>query len=396
MTSPGFSQPGLRRLHDAMARHVEREAVAGIVTALQRDGEPVYDAIGVQDLDTGVPMSPRTIFQLWSMTKPFTVAATLHLIEEGRFGLADDVATWLPELASPRVLRTIGSDPGDTVPANRPITVHHLLASQLGTGVVLAEPGTYPIQAAQDAAMAGAGPAGSDAWLRALAALPLIHQPGEGWLYNTSYDVLGIVLERATGQPLGDVIRERVTGPLGMADTGYVVSEAALPRLATAYHNDPATGALVADEPDGKDWTAPPAHHSGAHDMVSTGPDLLRFGRMLLGMGTLDGVRILSPQSVRAMTADHVPPAVKASTDGYAAFLGRDGWGYGVQVVNEPDRWSRSAGSYGWIGGLNTHWHNDPAQGLVGVLLFQRHFTSFDDTGVRREFWPLVYEALER
>jgi CubicO group peptidase (beta-lactamase class C family) len=394
MTS-GFTEPGLQRLNERMREHIEGGEAPGIVTALQRDGEAVIHATGVQDLETGVPMAPDTMFQLVAMTKPFTATVMLQLIEEGILNRDDHIAAWLPELATPRVLRSIGSELEDTVPANRPITLHDVMTCRLGTGVVLSEPGTYPIQDAQgeaDAARADGG----DAWIRAMGSLPLIHQPGEGWMYHTGDDVLGLLIERVTGKRLGDIFSDRVFGPLGMSDTAYYVPGDKRQRLATEYEFHPETGDLMVSEGfRDRDWSTPPPFQTGGSGLVSTAPDLLAFGRMLLGMGTLGGVRILAGESVQEMTTDHIPATAKRASPGYGDFLGDDGWGHGVAIVNHKDRFGRSAGSYGWMGGANTHWHNDPAHDLTGLLLFQRHFTRFDDVAVRSDFWPLAYAAID-
>ena len=265
MTGSGFSEYGLERLNKRMRECVDRGEAPGIVTALQRDGDPVIHTTGVQDPETGVPMRPDTIFQIVAMTKPFTATVALQLIEEGVLNREDEIARWLPELANPRVLRTIESEIDDTVPAHRPITLHDVMTCRLGTGVVLSPPGTYPIQVAQDEANAAIGAVNSDNIMRALGSLPLIHQPGEGWMYHTGDDVLGILIERVAGKKLGEIFSERIFGPLGMSDTAYHVPEDKRDRLATEYEFHPESGELeVSASFRNRSWATPPAFQSGA------------------------------------------------------------------------------------------------------------------------------------
>src|SRR5690242_13233966 len=228
----GFDKQRIDRLRGVMTSHVEAGAVPGLVTALSRHGEVHMAAIGTAAIGTaavgpGRPMARDTIFRIASMTKPVTAVATLILIEECRLRLDDPVDRLLPELADRRVLRRVGAEVDDTVPAERPITVRDLLTFTWGFGMVLARSGTLPIQAAIEQHLGRNGPPQPaempppDAWLAGLGALPLIHQPGTCWMYNTGSDVLGVLVERAAGQPFADFLRERIFEPLGMADTGF-------------------------------------------------------------------------------------------------------------------------------------------------------------------------------
>jgi CubicO group peptidase (beta-lactamase class C family) len=399
MTHAGFDQTTLDRLHARLQEAVDGGEMGGAVIALQRDGVPVIDTIGYRDLAQRLPMTAGTIFHIASMTKAVTAVATLQLRDEGRFTLDDPVGRWLPELAAPRVLRAPDGLLDDTVPVERPITVRDLLRLTLGTGIVLAPPGSTPIQRAIDEAGVAPGflPSipDSDTWITRLGALPLIHQPGADWMYHTGAEVLGVLIERVTGQPLGDVLDARILRPLDMVDTGFSVPESKLNRLATAYRVD-ASGTLVVMDPEFARKMLPPrAPRPGMSELVSTARDFLRFGQMLLDGGTLDGNRILAETSVREMTTDQVTAREKAAWPGFRAFLGDEGWGYGVSVLTAMDTFGRSAGSYGWSGGLNTHWHNDTARRFVGLLLFQREITGPEPGGVVDDFWRLAYRALD-
>src|SRR5216683_2644140 len=356
-----FSRARLGRLHDIMAGYVERGAVAGVVTLLSRHGEVHVDAIGAQDLDTLTPMRRDTIFRIASMTKPIAAAAAMILVEEAKLRLDAPVDRLLPELADRKVLRTIDSPLDDTVPAIRPITLRDLLTFRLGFGAVMAPPGSYPIQRAMDEAGLAPGPSlaslSPDAWLARLAGLPLLHQPGEKWLYHTGSDILGVLVARAAGMSLGDFLQERIFAPLGMACTAFSVPPAKLDRLATCYQTDAGTGRLaVYDQARGGRWARPPVFPSGGGGLVSTADDFLAFGRMMLQQGRHGAERILARPTVELMTTDHLTPAQKAASPFFPGFWDKTGWGFGVSVTTRRDGLAPSPGSYGWMGGFGTSW----------------------------------------
>jgi len=202
--SSGFSPARLSRMREVMAGYVERGAVAGLVALLSRHDEVHVEAIGVQDLASGAAMRRDTIFRIASMTKPITAAAAMILVEEARLRLDDPVERFLPELSHRKVLRTVDSKLDDTVLADRPITLRDVLTFRLGIGAVMAPPGRYPIQ--QAIAEAGLAPGPNpisfspDEWIRRFASLPLLHQPGEKWMYHTGSDLLGVLVARAAGR----------------------------------------------------------------------------------------------------------------------------------------------------------------------------------------------------
>ena len=264
----GLSRPRLARLDEAMRGYVERGELAGVVTLVSRRDDLHVAAIGVQDLETGAPMRRDTIFRIASMSKPITAAAALMLVEEARLRLDEPVDRLLPELSDRRVLRAIGSTLDDTVPASRPITLRDLLTFRMGFGAVMAPPGTYPIQQAIAEARLAPGPDpapfGPDEFMRRLGTLPLLHQPGEQWMYHTGSDVLGVLVARAAGTDLATFLQERLFGPLGMADAAFSVPTEKLDRLATAYRVDAASGRLaVYDQGRGGRFAQPPAFQAG-------------------------------------------------------------------------------------------------------------------------------------
>jgi CubicO group peptidase (beta-lactamase class C family) len=395
----GFSKTRLDRMHDVLAGYVERGEVPGIVALVARRGEVHVETIGAQTVG-GAPMQRDTIFRIASMTKPITAVATMILVEECTLRLDDPVDRLLPELADRRVLKQIDGSLDDTVPANRPITVRDLLTFRMGFGSVMAPPGMYPIQKAMSGhQIGGDGPPNPsktpppDEWLRRLGSLPLMHQPGEKWMYNTGSDVLGILIARATGRPFETFLRERIFEPLGMRDTGFSVPAANLDRLATSYEADPETGSFkLYDAAEDGQWSRPPAFQSGAGGLVSTIDDYLTFCRMLLNKGKSENARILSRPSVELMTSDQLTPEQRADADSF--FRGNSGWGFGMAVYTRRDDVMAVPGRFGWDGGLGTSAYSDPVEDLVGILLTQCAWTSPSGPQLRSDFWTLAYTVI--
>lgn len=374
-------------MHDVMNGYVERGEVPGVVTLVSRRGEVHVDCIGY----------PRdTIFRMASMTKPVTDVAVMILVEEGVIRLDDPVGNVLPELANPRVLRAIDAAVDDTVPINRPITLRDLLTNTLGTGFVVAEPGTYPIQKALDDAHLGphlgAKPP-EEEFLRSLASLPLVYQPGEVWMYNTGSEILGILVARAAGRGFGEFLRERVFDPLGMKDSGFSVPGDRTARLPTAYSPDGSAGLKVEDE-GGTDsvFSRPPTFESGGGGLVSTIDDWFAFVSMLLNLGSTGGTRILSRPAVETMTIDHLTAEQKGKTPWIPGWFDTRGWGFGVGVVTRRSDIASTPGKYGWEGGYGTSWYNDPRENMITVAMTQ---LSMGPQPVVRDFWTLAYSALE-
>jgi CubicO group peptidase (beta-lactamase class C family) len=397
MSIGGLSKARLGRMHDVMAGYVERGDVPGLVTLVSRRGEVHVDAVGTAALGGRDPIRRDTIFRISSMTKPITAVATLMLVEECTLRLDDPVERQLPELADRRVLTRLDGPLDDTVSAHRPISVRDLLTFRLGFGQMMAPPVAYPILKSASEQQIGMGPPSPsampapDEWMRRLGTLPLMHQPGERWMYNTGSDVLGVLIARAAGQPLETFLRERLFAPLGMQDTGFSVPATTLDRLATSYWTDPTTGALALyDEAVGSQWSRPPAFPSGAGGLVSTIDDYLAFGQMLLNQGKHGSTRILSRLSVEAMTTDQLTAEQRASA---GPFLGDNrGWGFGVSIITRRDDVAAVPGRFGWEGGLGTSWSSDPKEEMVAILMTQcMGFPS----GVYPDFWTLVYQAID-
>lgn len=376
----------MANLHDVLEKQVTNGAVPGAVGLVARDDQIEVQAAGSVDVDGTTPMARDSIFRIASITKPITAAAVMMLVEDGRIALADPVERWLPELASLAVVRTPASPVGDVVPAARPITVLDLLTFRAGygfpsdfslpaVGPLLSDLGQGPPQPQRVPA--------PDEWLATLSGIPLLHQPGDAWLYNTCSDIQGVLIARVSGRTLPEFMAERLFDPLGMADTGFEVPAGKLGRFTSYYRTGP-TGVLeLVDAPDGQ-WSGPPAFPSGAGGLVSTLDDWLCFARMLLADGTVGARRLLSNESVRQMRTDHL---TQDQRDASTVFLEGQGWGFGGSVDGAPiDPWN-VRGRYGWVGGTGTAAHLTPSTGTVSILLSQLEMPGPTPTALMRDFW---------
>jgi CubicO group peptidase (beta-lactamase class C family) len=373
-------------LEDLLSGYVDKGWAPGAVALVARGEEVETAAVGTRAAGGSAPMTRDTLFRLASLTKPITAAAVMLLVDDGRIALDDPVARWLPELAEPRVVRTPRSELDDTVPAARPITVFHLLASQAGYGLAadFSLPHVRGLFGLQGGSWEPAGFPLPDTWLARIGEYPLLHHPGDAWLYNTCSDLQGMLVARVTGRPLPEFLAERILAPLGMSDTGFSVPSDRRDRFATCYRADPDGTPVETDRPDGM-WSTEPHFASGAGGLVSTAGDWLAFARMLLADGAgPDGRRVLSASSVRLMRTDHTTAAQRAASE---LFLQGQGWGFGGSVDVDPREPWNSPGRYGWVGGTGTAAHVDPATGTVAVLLTQRLMNGPVPEDIMRDFW---------
>ncbi|MCY0929883.1 serine hydrolase [Streptomyces sp. H27-H1] len=356
-------------LTDILQPYVDDGTLPGAVALVDRgDGrEPEVAAVGGADVRGEAPMVRDSIFRIASLTKPVTAAAVMMLVEDGRLALTDTVAPWLPEIAEPMVVRTPASPLDDVVPATRPVTVEDLMTFRAGWG--FSSDFSLPALAPLLGELRQGPPrpqdvAGPDEWMATLGRIPMLHQPGGAWLYNTCSDVLGVLIARVAGCSLPEFLAERIFEPLGMADTGFTVPAGQSGRFTHSYRAGADGGLDLVDAPDGQ-WSAMPAFPSGAGGLVSTADDYHRFARMLLDE---DGP-LLTDGSVRRMTTDQLTPAQRAGAE---LFLQGQGWGFGGSVdVTAADPWN-VPGRYGWIGGTGTAAHIVPSTGAVTILLTQR------------------------
>jgi CubicO group peptidase (beta-lactamase class C family) len=394
---------GLGRLHDAMAVRVAAGELPGLVTLVADQDDVHVDVIGTPAFTDAAPLQRDAIFRIASLTKPITAVATMTLVEAGLLRLDESIDARLPELAERRVLRAIDAELDDTVPARRSITVEDLLSFRCGFGSVMAAPGSLPIQRAE--AEAGLQSIGGppwppvahdvDSWIGALGSLPWMYQPGEQWLYNTSAQVLGVLVARVCGQPLDTVLRERVFEPLGMVDTGFTVPAEQLHRLATAYAPDPETGALsILDDPANSWWSAPQPFPDASGWLVTTIDDYWAFVSMLLAGGSVASGRLLSAATVALMMTDRLTaPQRKDST----LFLGEHGgWGLGFAAPARGSEDEPLPVGIGWDGGIGTTWRSHLRRGVTGIQLTQRAVTSPEPPPLVRDFWAGINAATVR
>jgi CubicO group peptidase (beta-lactamase class C family) len=393
----GFLKDGIQRMHGLMSGYVERGEIPGMVTLIARGDEAHVDALGTMAVGDSRPIERDAIFRVASITKPVTAVAAMILVEECRIHLDDAVDEWLPELSDRKVLKGIGSELDDVVPAKRAITVRDLFTFMMGFGSVMAMPGTYPIQnAVRDLRLGGDGPPhpsqapGTDEWLRSLGSLPLMYQPGERWMYHTSADALGALVERVSGMRLEAFMRERIFEPLGMKDTAFSVPEDKWDRLPACYD-----GEMTLYDAMGKasEYARPGASQSGGGGLVSTADDFFAFYRMMLNYGVLGKERMLSRRSVELMTMDHLLPSLRAGAE---LFMGEhSSWGLGMSVAIKRTQPWFTPGRFGWDGGFGTSAYGDPKEDFVGILMTQRMMTSPKPPAIYDDFWTLAYSTLE-
>ncbi|HYN99544.1 MAG TPA: serine hydrolase domain-containing protein, partial [Actinomycetota bacterium] len=354
-------------MHDVLSEYIEREDVPGLVTLVSRRGEEHFDAIGSKSLGGG-PMANDTIFRIASLSKPVFAAAAMILVEECKLGLDEPVDRLLPEMADRKVLKLLDGPLEYTVSANRPITLRDLLTQRMGFGSIMEPSDHFPIvEAVKEQEIGTIGPENSaldpDEWIRRLGSLPLMAQPGERWMYNTSFSVLGVLMARASGQSLEAFLKDRIFDPLGMTDTSFTVPESKMDRLAGSYRFSKRAGKLKQNPDELRDggWF-------GRDELASTAQDFARFGQMMLNNGKFHGGRILSRPSVETMIIDHMTPEQKAASPFFPGFWDNRGWGFGVSIVTRRDDIASVPGRYGWDGGTGTSWYADPTENLHALL----------------------------
>ncbi|SFE51985.1 CubicO group peptidase, beta-lactamase class C family [Paenibacillus catalpae] len=402
----GFSETGLRRMRDVLARHVASGKIPGLVALVSRHGETHVEAIGTMRHDGGAPMRRDTIFRMASTSKPVAVAPVMILLDECRLRLDDPVDPWLPELADRRVLKRPDGPLDDTVPARRPITVRDLLTSTFGLGMDITSLGTPIMGAIFEQGLTPDLPVPMpepEEWMRRLGTLPLMHQPGERWQYHISNDLLGVLVDRVTGQSFETFLRERIFEPLGMKDTGFHVPDNKIDRLPPLYAPNPQTGEFtVWDEAKGGRHSQPPAFQGGGGGLCSTVDDYHAYYRMLLNHGMHGTERILSRPAVELMTTNRLTPEQQAARNAMARdnvhlSFGQGqhgGWGFGMAVRTYRGDYA-SIGQFGWDGGSGTSTYADPDNQLFGMLLTQVGMSTPDSARLIHDFWTTVYQAIE-
>ena len=402
----GLSSVKLKALKTALQHQVDQGAIPGVVMMIVRNGKLAFsEAIGYQDKAAGKVLSKDAIFRIYSMTKPLASVGAMMLVEDGKMQLVDPISKYLPEFAKMNVSVAQTDAAGvvtySSVPANKPITVQDLLRHTSGLAYAELTRNAVIKQAYIDAGVYQVNGTDYDERratpqqeVSGLAKAPLSTQPGSTWEYSMSVDILGRVVEAASGKLLGEYLEERLFKPLKMRDTGFQVPGKDLPRLAEALAVDASTGVpnkLL-------DVSIAPANASGGAGGVSTASDYLRFAVMLLRGGELDGQRILSPSTVSLMTSDHLGSKVQASPGPGELLMGVPGYtfGLGFMVRQGPGMAGvpGSEGEYMWAGAAGTFFWVDPKQNLAVVAMMQAPGPT--RPSMRRLIKQLVYAAIEK
>ncbi len=370
----GFVEAGLAAIPPALQRVVDAGDLSGFVTLVWRKGEIAQvNVVGYRDLAAKAPMTRDTLFRIASMTKPVTTVAALMLLEEGKFRLEDPITKWLPEFSGMQVLKEATGPIDQTYPSPRDITVEDLMTHRAGLAYGFTSIGPIA-QAHEDRLGSPLGtPLTPEAWLKALGGLPLSYPPGERFHYSHATEVLGFLVARIEGKPIGQVLKDRIFGPLGMTDTDFWCPPAKHGRMAKLYRMNPDTEQL--EDVSFPAETQQPVYEAGGGGLVSSIDDYLKFARMLLGKGEVDGVRLLKTETVEMMATSRLTPAQRA-----IPFMGMPFWlsqsfGLGLSIIQDAaaHEWmgAGSADAFGWPGAFGTWWQADPAQDLIAIYMIQ-------------------------
>ena len=373
-TLRGLTPADLTQATAGLQAVVDAGDLAGVVTLVWQGGEVVQvNTVGWRDLEAKAPMARDTLFRIASMTKPVTSLAALMLMEEDKLKLDDPISRWLPEFKDMQVLKSATGPLDETYPAPREITVEDLLTHRAGLAYGFSSMGPIA-QAHEDRLGPPLGtPLTPEAWLMALGSLPLSYPPGAQFHYSHATEVLGFLVARIEGKPLGQVLKNRIFGPLGMDDTDFWCPPDKRHRMAKLYRMNPETDRLQdvsMPHPDGQ-----PAFEAGGGGLISTADDYLKFARMMLGGGELDGVRLVEVETLALMAANKLTPEQRAIPFMGLPFWMSQGFGLGLSVIMDPTAhiWmgAGSEGAFGWPGAFGTWWQADPAEDLVVIYLVQ-------------------------
>ena len=392
----GFSSERLENLHALIQGEIDRKELAGAVTILARHGKVVdYRTYGLKDMAAASPMTKDTIFRDYSMTKPVTGVAMMILYEQGKWLPMDPIARYIPQFEHLKVFNNVDGDgkPILADPAHAP-TMRELMTHSAGflygfgkSKVDDLYKDAKPLQSANLQEM-----------IDKLAKLPLAYQPGTEWQYSMSMDIQGFIVEKLSGQSLPQFMHDHIFAPLGMEDAGFFVPAEKRARFATNYRND--QGKLVPTQSEGgapNDYAEEPHLSSGGGGLVSTAEDYYRFAQMLANGGELDGVRILSPETVKLMTSNHLPQELMTGKFGGGMHVMRPGFGYGYNcaVITDPGEANLpdGKGTFFWDGAAGTWFWVDPTNDVVFVGMIQR-MTSPDNHPLLYRSHAAVYSAL--
>ena len=398
----GLSAKRLERISTTAQKFIDQEQLAGAVTLVARCGKVAhFEAYGMMDIEANKPMRKDTIFRIYSMTKPIAAAAVMVLCERGRLQLDAPVSVYLPELGGLKVAKDASAEVFTLVEADREMTVQDLMQHTAGL------PGAAQYMAGQTAVDKYYRKVGLhrlhmcnlQEMVEILGKIPLLYQPGSKWHYSIAADVLGRLIEVASGQSFDMFLAEEIFQPLGMHDTGFYVPEEKIDRFAGMYGPKPSGGLQAIDAPEGgtgniskTSFKQKPKFLSAGGGLVSTAADFTRFCLMLSGKGALAGKRLMKAESVELMTRNHLPDhLIPLDKKPEARYTGL-GFGLGVSVRVQQTEWipASQVGEYGWIGGTSTEFWISPKDELVAITLAQH--IPFSE--LSEKIKPLVYAAI--
>ncbi len=399
-TAVGLDRQRLSRLDAHFARYVDGGLLPGWLILVSRGGRVAHlSTYGRRDIEAELPVEHDTLFRLASMTKPVTSVAAMMLYEQGAFELKDPVSRFIPSFADARVWRSGSALRPVTDPVVEPVRIWHLLTHT--AGLTYGFHHTHPVDAMyRRTGFEWATPKGWDleACCDGWAGLPLLFQPGREWNYSVATDVLGRVVEVASGQPLDNFFADHIFGPLGLSDTGFAIEESAADRLAALYVPAPGTNAATRLDDFGASPVSRPSCLSGGGGLIGTASDYHRFTQMLMRGGELDGVRLLGTRTVAYMTRNHLPGDADLEAFGRPLFAETTfdgiGFGLGFSVMRDPvkNKVLSRAGEYAWGGAASTAFFVDPAEEMTALFMTQLLPSSTHP--IRSQLRQLVYQAL--
>jgi len=394
--SVGFSSQRLDTLHSIIQEEIDHHQLAGAVTVLARHGKIIdYHTYGVRDVANAAPMTKDTIFRAYSMTKPITGVAMMVLYEQGKWLPSDPISKFIPEFAHLKVYAGKDADGKIIlVDPDHPPTMGELMSHTAGFTYGMEGHDLPPDAMYRDMHVMKSKTL--QEMIDKLAQIPLLYQPGKGWNYSISMDIEGYIVEKLSGHSLPDFVREQITEPLGMRDTGFYVAADKRQRFATLYKGGP-DGKIAPDDNGGNNYTEQPTMPSGGGGLVSTAEDYYRFAQMLGNGGVLDGKRVLAPSTVKLMSSNHVPAEIMNGQFGIGRHIMRPGFGYGfnVAVITDPPaaELSDGKGTFFWDGAAGTFFWVDPTNNIVFVAMIQRR-SSPDNHPLLYRSHAAVYSAL--
>ncbi|HEY2750205.1 serine hydrolase domain-containing protein [Phenylobacterium sp.] len=398
--SHGFSSERLARIDRFLTeKYIDPGRMPCAQVLVARKGEVIHQSVvGLRDVERGVKLTDDTVFRIYSMTKPVTSVALMTLVEEGLIALDDPVTKHIPAWKDLGVFAA-GVEPAFlTTPPARPMQVVDLLRHT--SGLTYGFQNRTNVDAAYRKLKLEEFNGGHDlaGFVEALGKLPLDFSPGEAWNYSVATDVVGYLVQKIAGKPLGEVLHERIFKPLKMIDTGFFVRADQRSRLGACYNATPKGGLKLQDDPQTSTYLKPPSLESGGGGLVSTAADYMRFANMLVNGGELDGARILSPMTVRLMASNHLPGGKDLTELSRSLFSESTnagvGFGLGFAVVFDPPKTlvPCSQGEFYWGGAASTAFWVDPVEQVTVVFMTQLLPSS--TYPIRRELRTLVYSAL--